>query len=702
MIINVRTIEVYNYILDNPEKTIKEIAEDMSIVERKIRYEIENLNFLLSLNNIKYRIMNFEGKISIEKNNETIKFYKTLHLFEKPSQEQRRDLIIFKYIVEERTNIKKLSEEFKVSRTTIKKDLKYIKERFLNENSVEELSEYENEIEIRIILVKILLKYIGTLMLKIKNNIVAKFIEKNFFNVNRKIIKKFLEEISEEKLLKNEFYDFFYSYMIISIFRIKSGKRIVSKILNEEFLRSTKEYGIIEKYINIVEKENKIIFNENERLHLSDYLIGFFSYSYNTKIFEKWIEVNLIIKNMIYKLEKETGINFSEDKVLLEGLLNHIKPAIYRAKNGIYLEQIEIYFNESEYLDKNLLKKVEEEVKKIENLLDIKFKKEETILFTVHFQVSMERIFEKRKQNKKVLLMCIGGYGTTTILVYKLKEKYDLKELKLISYLELSDINLKEYDAIITTINLKKSIQESLNIKVIKVSPFLIEEDIRKLDSYFNKRKVKKIEFSEILKSIEKFVEIKDKRGLKKSLEKLLFDRNQEKWINRKIDNDKEKIFENLYDNLNSNNVRYIKEKFRKWEDIIDVGVKVLKENKKVNMNYAEDIKSLIKNFGSYMVITENVAIPHSETNKNVYEKGIALLVLKYPIFFPKNKKVKILFFLSSKERKDNIKIIEDILKLIDGYNFKERVKKIESNQALMKLINQIKNEVNKIDGENK
>ena len=702
MIINVRTIEVYNYILDNPEKTIKEIAEDMSIVERKIRYEIENLNFLLSLNNIKYRIMNFEGKISIEKNNETIKFYKTLHLFEKPSQEQRRNLIIFKYIVEERTNIKKLSEEFKVSRTTIKKDLKYIKERFLNENSVEELSEYENEIEIRIILVKILLKYIGTLMLKIKNNIVAKFIEKNFFNVNRKIIKKFLEEISEEKLLKNEFYDFFYSYMIISIFRIKSGKRIVSKILNEEFLRSTKEYGIIEKYINIVEKENKIIFNENERLHLSDYLIGFFSYSYNTKIFEKWIEVNLIIKNMIYKLEKETGINFSEDKVLLEGLLNHIKPAIYRAKNGIYLEQIEIYFNESEYLDKNLLKKVEEEVKKIENLLDIKFKKEETILFTVHFQVSMERIFEKRKQNKKVLLMCIGGYGTTTILVYKLKEKYDLRELKLISYLELSDINLKEYDAIITTINLKKSIQESLNIKVIKVSPFLIEEDIRKLDSYFNKRKVKKIEFSEILKSIEKFVEIKDKRGLKKSLEKLLFDRNQEKWINRKIDNDKEKIFENLYDNLNSNNVRYIKEKFRKWEDIIDVGVKVLKENKKVNMNYAEDIKSLIKNFGSYMVITENVAIPHSETNKNVYEKGIALLVLKYPIFFPKNKKVKILFFLSSKERKDNIKIIEDILKLIDGYNFKERVKKIESNQALMKLINQIKNEVNKIDGENK
>lgn len=702
MIINVRTIEVYNYILDNPEKTIKEIAEDMSIVERKIRYEIENLNFLLSLNNIKYRIMNFEGKISIEKNNETIKFYKTLHLFEKPSQEQRRDLIIFKYIVEERTNIKKLSEEFKVSRTTIKKDLKYIKERFLNENSVEELPEYENEIEIRIILVKILLKYIGILMLKIKNNIVAKFIEKNFFNVNRKIIKKFLEEISEEKLLKNEFYDFFYSYMIISIFRIKSGKRIVSKILNEEFLRSTKEYGIIEKYINIVEKENKIIFNENERLHLSDYLIGFFSYSYNTKIFEKWIEVNLIIKNMIYKLEKETGINFSEDKVLLEGLLNHIKPAIYRAKNGIYLEQIEIYFNESEYLDKNLLKKVEEEVKKIENLLDIKFKKEETILFTVHFQVSMERIFEKRKQNKKVLLMCIGGYGTTTILVYKLKEKYDLKELKLISYLELSDINLKEYDAIITTINLKKSIQESLNIKVIKVSPFLIEEDIRKLDSYFNKRKAKKIEFSEILKSIEKFVEIKDKRGLKKSLEKLLFDRNQEKWINKKIDNDKEKIFENLYDNLNSNNVRYIKEKFRKWEDIIDVGVKVLKENKKVNMNYAEDIKSLIKNFGSYMVITENVAIPHSETNKNVYEKGIALLVLKYPIFFPKNKKVKILFFLSSKERKDNIKIIEDILKLIDGYNFKERVKKIESNQALMKLINQIKNEVNKIDGENK
>ena len=154
----------------------------------------------------------------------------------------------------------------------------------------------------------------------------------------------------------------------------------------------------------------------------------------------------------------------------------------------------------------------------------------------------------------------------------------------------------------------------------------------------------------EIIESIEKFVEIKNREGLEKSIEKLLLGKNSDV-----ISVNDLKENQNLYSYFYSGNVEYIKEKIENWEEIIDIGVNILKNNKKVNEEYSEDIKSLIRNFGPYMVITEDIAIPHSETNKNVYEKGIALLVLKYPVFFPKNKRVKILFFLSSKERKDNL-----------------------------------------------
>ncbi|RRD39214.1 PRD domain-containing protein [Leptotrichia sp. OH3620_COT-345] len=698
MIINIRTVEIYNYILKNPGKTLKEVARYMNINNRKIRYEIENLNFLLSMNKINCKILNSAGKISIEKNSETLKFGKILSLLERPSQEQRRDLIIFKYLLDEKTNIKKLSDEFKVSRTTIKKDLKYIEEKLRRT-----FSEINDEVEIRKILVEISLKYIGNMMLKINNNIVTEFMGKNIFSGNKKYVKIFLEKISEGKLPKSEFYSFFYSYILISIFRIISGKSINMKMLNRDFIKSTKEYEIILKNISLIENSSKIVFNENEKLQLADYLTGFFSYSYNTEMFEKWIEINLIIKSMICKLEKEIKVKFSEDEILLESLLNHIKPAIYRAKNKIYLEESEIYFNESEHLDKNLLKVVEEEVKKIEKLLDIKFKMEEIILFAVHFQASLERISEKHyRGNRKVLLMCTGGYGTTTILMYKLKEKYDLKELKLISYLGLSEINLKEYDAMITTINLKKSIQEKLKIEIIKVSPFLIEEDIKKLDSYFNKKKIKEIGVSEILKSIRGFVEIKNEKALTESLENLLFDKNQlVKTDNSKNDNEGKRK-ESLYDYLNLHNIRYIENKIESWEEIIDKGVEILKNNGKVSMNYSEDIKSLIKNFGSYMVVTENVAIPHAEINKNVYCKGTALIVLKYPIIFPENKKVKILFFLSSLEKKDNIKIIEDIINLIDKYDFRQKTEKIRDEKSLIRLIDNIRNEVKKDNGRNK
>ena len=70
-------------------------------------------------------------------------------------------------------------------------------------------------------------------------------------------------------------------------------------------------------------------------------------------------------------------------------------------------------------------------------------------------------------------------------------------------------------------------------------------------------------------------------------------------------------------------------------------------------------------------------------------------------MFFPKNKRVKILFFLSSKERKDNLKIIEDILKLIEQYDFKKRIEKIENKGMLVELINEIGNEVKNIGRNN-
>lgn len=673
MNINPKTREVYDYIIKNPNKRIKEISEDLQINERKVRYEIENLNFLLSLNNIKSKILNINGKIEIKETAETINFDSLLTSIEKISMENRRDFLILKLLLNDGINVSKISRELDVSRTTLKKDLKYINDEYGIYTKDKE------ELYIREILVEILLKYFPDKILKIEKNIIVNFLNEKIHHIDENEIKKFLDSIIDKKE-NTKIYSFFYLYIITAILRIRLGKEIRQENINKEFLKSTKEYNLISNTIGILDMK---VFNENEILQLVDYFIGFSSYSYNTKIFEKWIEVNLIIKNMISDLEKETGISFSNDRILLEGLLNHIKPAIYRAKNRINLEEIDIYFNEANYLDDKILKKVKEKVSKIEKLLDIKFKREEIILFAVHFQASIER-HKVKKNNKKILLMCAGGYGTTTILVHKLKERYELDELKIVSYLEIFDIDLSKYDVIITTINLKKKVQENLKINIIKVSPFLVEDDMKKLDNYFNDKKEKRIDIDKLIPVIAKFSEIKDKDKLREELENIINHRGDI------FDEDRKNLaIEELF---NNENVSYIEKRIEKWEEVIDEGVKILFKKGKVSMEYSEDIKFLIRNFGSYMVITKDIAIPHAESSENVYGSGVATVVLKHRVKFPGNKNVKILFFLSSKEKKDNLKIIEKILIILE--KFSDKLTKVKDEKKLLNLLAEIKIEV--------
>ncbi len=111
MKINSKTKELYDYIIKNPNRRIKEISGDLRINERKVRYEIGNLNFLLSVNRIKSRILNIDGNIKLEESSETMNFDNLLNSIEKLSMESRRDLILLKLLLNDLININKLSRE---------------------------------------------------------------------------------------------------------------------------------------------------------------------------------------------------------------------------------------------------------------------------------------------------------------------------------------------------------------------------------------------------------------------------------------------------------------------------------------------------------------------------------------------------------------------------------------------------------------
>ena len=68
MKINSRLLKIVNFLYHNNPTNIKEIARSLDISERAVRYEIDNLNFILEMNDIPGVKKLSMGILKIDKN----------------------------------------------------------------------------------------------------------------------------------------------------------------------------------------------------------------------------------------------------------------------------------------------------------------------------------------------------------------------------------------------------------------------------------------------------------------------------------------------------------------------------------------------------------------------------------------------------------------------------------------------------------
>ena len=92
---------------------------------------------------------------------------------------------------------------------------------------------------------------------------------------------------------------------------------------------------------------------------------------------------------MILKVNKHMQINIADDDELLDSLLSHIKPTIYRLKNNLNIER-DIYFEAVEAYPE-LFSLIKESLGELEILVNKKIPDSEIALFTLHFLASLER-----------------------------------------------------------------------------------------------------------------------------------------------------------------------------------------------------------------------------------------------------------------------------------------------------------------------
>lgn len=326
--------------------------------------------------------------------------------------------------------------------------------------------------------------------------------------------------------------------------RIKNNFTI-SKCSNINFIQSTEDYKAIKNNINVLFEDSNYKICEEEIAKITEFVLGAHTYNFNYSFYENWILIEKLVDNLITDVNSKINIDILNDKTLREGLINHIVPTIYRLKNNIELQE-SIY---SEVLEdyEPLYKIIKNALVGVENFIGKSFSENEVAFFVVHFILSMKRNEQKVSETKKVIIVCGLGYGTSNLVKQEIEELFEVEVVDLVPLNNLSTVNLKNIDFIISIIDIK---EKNIKTPIIKVNAFLSKEDILYLLNNGIKNKKNKIDIEEVVGIIEKNADIMNKELLRKELLKYL---SNDELLNKSCE-------KNLIDLLPNENIK-IKDK---------------------------------------------------------------------------------------------------------------------------------------------
>lgn len=122
------------------------------------------------------------------------------------------------------------------------------------------------------------------------------------------------------------------------------------------------------------------------------------------------------------------------------------------------------------------------------------------------------------------------------------------------------------------------------------------------------------------------------------------------------------------------------------WEESIKLGSKPLLEEKLIEQTYVNKMIEKVKKFGFYVVLTENVAMPHSRPEDGVNETGMSLLKVDNPVKFG-DSDINLIFVLAAKDNNSHIDALTNLVELLNDEEKVEEVIKAKSEEEILNLI---------------
>lgn len=673
-----RMLRILDYLNCHQTSSYKEIANDLDIKDRYIRYDLDKINDYLSLH--KYPLIEKQPKgvivfphnidVSLLVNDDSFIY----------TVKERISLIYYILLFDyRRMNIEHLSHDFQVSRTTIKNDVAYLEE-FLSQYNIElfydryfDIKNYNrniidimnNELSQYIYLFKDAHTQMNSFETYAYNMVIQ-----SFPGISIKEIICYIDRIFEKNRFhfNDESYSWVVSNILLLIWFLTHREDL------PEGIGFDAPKGLNKYYEDIKELEDMIgepitHYYRGALIRLLDYIND------NEGLYQKLdiLQIQTIMTQLVEKMSKDLEIDFSKDHVLIEGLFNHIAPLMKRMSSSLYMYHhvISIIPEQDQYIYE-ILKKGIKEID-ILNQLD---NEDEIAYLAVHFIASIRRM--KKVVQKRILVVCNHGYGSSTMLKELLMNEFQVKIIDMIPAYQLSTYPyLDNVDCIVSTVSLKNTYHK-LNVVV---SPILTEIDYKKLIEIGLQRKEVRMNYHSLSHRLN-FLDDEDRHKVLEIIQSELGHSGS------KITKLKYKVSDLLEENC----IDMIDEEID-WQNIIMKSASLLEKNKNVVAGYGNQIVNDIMNTGFYCVTDQCFALFHGSEQEDVYRSGISLIVNKKEMCFD-DKKVHIVFCLASKDKKDQIPAMILLMRMVKKTQLLQRLQQATSRDDIFNIIKECEKEV--------
>lgn len=668
------------YDISTEKYTLTELANKHHISDRMLRYDINEINevFIKYFNDNIIEIKNSNVYLLIDPTTYN-KYISQLpiEIYTLTSNEREYLIILDILLFNNKFKIQEICDTYLVSKSTTRqiiKNISYILSKYklklcVSSSINKGYTLVANELDIRKFLINHLqdkrqITENNPFMKKLIENKINKFSCATTIKQAKNEILNFLKEydlnINDEAFMIVSYYLFLAKNRNYQGFHIKN-----ESIDNRTFLYNTKEYNCVKQKIN------KVYFNENDILVITDFLIGLYNFNKNYSFFANWVLTEQLVFNILKKLSNEFNIDFTKDKILINELLHHIKPAIYRMKNNLKLSESIVDQVIKEYGETYF--KVNKALEYLKDILNIELDADEISFITIMIQRSIKRNSKIKVSNyPKILIICGFGYSSSKLIAENLNENFYVNIVDTIPYNKLQNYkNISNIDLIITTIDITLNTHD-----ILKVNTIFNEEDINKLSDYGLVKRNIKIPEKELLEFIE------NNRNLSKENLKIKIRENFKNYILEEID---ENNYKNFYEFLNKNNTRFQLD-INNLDELLNTINELMCSNGYTTPKYINSLKIQIKKYGSYIQIGKKTILPHGELNVDVLKTGFVLITLKNPINFF-GEKISIIIALASKNVEEHRLAVLDINKYLKNNDFETKLEKIKNYIELIKFL---------------